>query len=248
MINIYYKKIQKMVKFGLLKSKIETILVDSFPVGSFKYEMKNFKSYVLENKKILKAFHLYNELSDKKNLSESFAKDFVDESINVYKSINLTKKDLEELDQWTSKITCENKYEMIDNLLSNKVVDLMTKVKSKRMVVENLMSKSEEQKEVVKIPISTMINIANKTFSNFIETLDESEKKELMSILTMDDDQIKNEFTTLQESTIDKLNLISESEENVDIKKKINETIDTIKDQKAEKFNYFKLKKLSETI
>ena len=237
-----------MAKFGLLKSKIETILVDSFATGSFKYEMKNFKNYVLENKKILKAFHLYNELIDKKNLSESFAKDFVDESINVFRSINLTKKDIRELESWTAKVTCENKYEMIDDLLSNKVVDLMNKVKSKRKIVECLMSKPEQQKDVVKIPISSMINIANKTFSTFIENLQESEKNELMSILSMDDTSIQKEFSTLQEDTMNKLSLISEKEENQEIKGKIEETIQTIKDQKAEKLNYFKLKKLNETI
>ena len=38
------------MKFGILKSKIETLLSESYSKKTFKQELSNFKKYVLENK------------------------------------------------------------------------------------------------------------------------------------------------------------------------------------------------------
>ncbi len=54
MIDIYKKKIE--MKFGLLKSKIEKNLLESYSKGEFKTEMKYFKKLVLENKNIAVGF------------------------------------------------------------------------------------------------------------------------------------------------------------------------------------------------
>ena len=50
------------MKFGLLKSKIEKCLIESYKKDSFKKNMFIFKELVLENKNIGKLFYLYNEL------------------------------------------------------------------------------------------------------------------------------------------------------------------------------------------
>lgn len=233
-----------MVKFGLLKSKIEKHLAESYQRGSFKFEMKNFKAKVLDNKNISKAFHLYNELSERKDLSESVAKDFVDECTKLYESINLKSSDMKLLDRWVSDVVCENIYKDIDNILSKNVLNVINRVQSKQKIVETLMSKPVKLEPQVKIPVSSMVNIANKTFSDFIGNLNESEKKELMSIITLSDEELEKSFLELKETTIKKLDdmLITESEDS--LKQKITETIDTIKNQKSDKLSYFKLKNL----
>ena len=38
-----------MIKFGILKSKIEKVLLESYSNNTFKGELKNFKKLVLEN-------------------------------------------------------------------------------------------------------------------------------------------------------------------------------------------------------
>jgi len=43
-----------MIKFGILKSKIEKVLLESYSNDTFKDELKNFKKLVLENKNISK--------------------------------------------------------------------------------------------------------------------------------------------------------------------------------------------------
>ena len=76
-----------MVKFGILKTKIETLLLESYSNNTFKNEIKTFNKLVLSNKNISKLFYLYDELSSNKGLSESIAKEFVFESITLYENI-----------------------------------------------------------------------------------------------------------------------------------------------------------------
>jgi RecA/RadA recombinase len=80
------------------------------------------------------------------------------------------------------------------------------------------------------------------------DTLNENDKKELMNIINLSDDELNNSFKTLQENTIEKLETILTTEEDTEVKNKINETIKTIKEEKSDKLSYFKLKKLNESI
>jgi hypothetical protein len=52
-----------MKNFGLLKTKIENVLLESYSNDTFKNELKTFKKLVIENKNISKLFYLYDELS-----------------------------------------------------------------------------------------------------------------------------------------------------------------------------------------
>ena len=49
-----------MVKLGLIKSKIEKKLLESYSNKSFKYELNNFKNYVLSNKKLSELYYHYD--------------------------------------------------------------------------------------------------------------------------------------------------------------------------------------------
>ena len=238
-----------MTSFGLIKTKIEKKLSESYQNGTFKTEFSRFKKLVLENKKISKVLFLYNELIDKKNLSESNAKEFVMECINSHKSINLKQSDLKLLENWLKNITCENKYSDIDTIFSNDVLKLAEKVESKNRIVEGLkQSPSETPKSQINLPIKSMVQIANKTFAKHIESLTEGEKKELMGVLTISEDELKDSFIKLKEDTIQKLNLLKQNESDSEIKSKVDETISKIQNESVDRLNYFKLKKLNETI
>ena len=47
------------MKFGIIKSKIENVLLESYKNNTFKDEVKNFKKLVLENKNVSKLYYLY---------------------------------------------------------------------------------------------------------------------------------------------------------------------------------------------
>jgi hypothetical protein len=238
-----------MTSFGLIKTKIEKKLSDSYQNETFKTEFSRFKKLVLENKKISKVLFLYNELIDNKNLSESNAKEFVTECINSYKSINLKQSDLNLLENWLKNTTCKNKYSDIDTIFSNDVLKLVEKVESKNRIVEGLrQSQPKTSKSQINLPIKSMVQIANKTFAKHIESLTEGEKKELMGVLTISDDELKDSFNKLKEDTIQKLNLLNQKESDSEIKSKVDETISKIQNENVDRLNYFKLKKLNETI
>lgn len=238
-----------MVKFGLLKSKIEKLMLESYSNNTFKDEMKNFKKYILENKNISKLFYLYDELNSNKGLNESIVDDYIHECITIYENtINKVKPStLKELSVWVSKIKSDNSYSSIDNLFSNDVLTIESRLSSKKIIKESLKKKPADKKEVVNLPLSTMVNVANKTITNFIESLNESEKKELVDFLKTDDKELEGNFEQLKESVTKKLETIRENAD-TETKSRINETLEKVVEEKYDKFTYFKLKNLNENL
>jgi hypothetical protein len=238
-----------MVKFGLLKSKIEKLMLESYSNGTFKTEMKNFKKNVLENKNISKLFYLYDELNSNKGLNESIVDDYIYECITIYENtINKIKNStLVDLSNWVVNVKSDNNYSTIDNLFSNDVLTIESRLSSKKLIKESLKKKPVDKKEVVNLPLSTMVNVANKTISNFIESLNESEKKELVDFLKTDDKELEGNFEQLKESVSKKLETIKENAD-TETKIRINETLEKVVSEKYDKFTYFKLKNLNENL
>ena len=242
-----------MKSFGQLKSSVETLLTESFIKKSLNKELKNFKKLVLENKNITKLFFLYNELNSKKGLKKNVVDDYINECIKIYENtINkISPKELTKIQLWveSNKINSENKFSQIDNLLSSNILTLESKIESRNVIKENLQKTEVKQsKEIINLPISTMVQMANKTIENHIKELNESEKKELIQLLSQDDKTLNEEFNKLQESVISKLNTLKESTEDNSIKTKIEETLSKVSQEKYDKLNFFKLKNLSENL
>ena len=239
-----------MKKFGLLKSKIEKLMLESYAKGTFKNEIKNFKTLVLEDKNISRLFYLYDELNSKKGLNESVVDDYIHECITIYENtINKIKEStLLNINKWVNKIDSENDYLNIDNLFTSDVLNIESRIVSKKLIRESLKKKPQVAKESVNLPISTMVNVANKTISNYIENLNESEKKELFDFLKKDDNELKNNFEYLKEEVKNKLIEIKSSSNDDDTKDRINETIEKVSSEKYDKFSYFKLKNLKENL
>jgi len=238
------------MNFGKLKSKIENVLLESYKKGTFKTELKNFKKYVLENKNVSKLYYLYDELSSNKGMSSDIVNDFINECITIYENTSnkITNKDLTELTKWVENDTSENIYESIDNLFSNNVLKIDNKIKSRKLISENLQKEKKVISESHNVPLSSVISIANKTVSNYISSLNENDKKELISLLNRNDCDLKDEYTQLKESSIHKLNQVISEEKDVEVMKKINETIQRVSNEKFDKLNYYRLKKLNENL
>lgn len=238
------------MKFGLLKTKIETILTESYKKNSFKNEIKIFKKLVLENKKISKLFQIYNELNKNKGLDESTANDYINECIKIYEnSINtVTDKDIAPIENWVKGMSVKNEYETIDNLFSNDITLLETKIQSRKLIKESIKKKPiEKNKELVKLPISTMVNVANKTISSFVEKLDESQKAELKNILTTPEDELKSNFNVIQKEVLNKLSSLKEGVDS-ETKSRIDETIQKVSSEECNVLTYVKLKNLKENL
>lgn len=238
------------MKFGLLKSQIEKVLIESYKKNSFKKDMFIFNELVLNNKNISKLFYLYDELSSNKGLNESIVNEFINESTTIYE--NLTNKikpsELNELKMWVGHIKCENEYKLVDDLFSNNVLDLETKIKSKNQIIENLKMGPNKPLEVVNIPIEDMVKIANKTVSDYIESLNESEQKELKTLLSSKEDILRENYILLKGKVLGKLEKLQENGQDEEVTTKINETIEKVQAESFDKLNYFKLQKLNENL
>jgi len=238
------------MKFGIIKSKIEKILIESYTKNTFKTEIKKFNTYVLENKNVSKLFYLYDELSSNKGLSDDVAKEFVNESVKIYENTlnKIRKSELENLTSWVNNVKVENQYENIDNIFNVNILNLESTIKSRNLVVESLKKQINNEKEVLNIPIKSMVNIANKTINDFIEQLDESEKKELTSLLKESDESLSLQYDLIKESVLEKLEELKTTETDESVIGKIHETIEKVNTEEYNKINYVKLKSLRENL
>lgn len=236
------------MKFGELKSKIETYLVESYKKNKLKDSLFVFEQLVLKNKNVSKIFFLYDELSENKGLNESVANEFIHESITAYENLynKVQPKNIKELKSWVGHIQCENKYKEIDNLFSSNILTLESKIKSKNVLIESLKKQKLEQKESIKVPLNTMVKIANKTVENFISSLNESEKKELNSILNLPKEKIQENYNKEKELVLEKLSGKKENEDDSETIKTIDQVIEKIQLESFSEINYFKLRNLNE--
>jgi hypothetical protein len=238
------------MKVGILKSKVESLLNESYNKNTFKSELRNFDKLVLKNKNISKLFYLYDELSSKKGLTESIVDDYIHESITIYENVinKLKDSDLNNLRNWVGNVKTENLYENIDNLFSTGITTLESKLKSKKVIKETLTSKEVVKEDIIDIPISSMMKIANKTITSYIDSLNESDKKELFNLLSEDDETLNKTFEPLKESVLSKLTTLRRENTDYETGKRINESISKIESEKFNKLTYFKLKHLNENL
>jgi hypothetical protein len=230
--------------FGEIKSYIETKLIESYKnEKEFKKNLSEFKQNVLMNKKISKVYSLYDQLSTPQGLTESEAKDYLQEGLDfldkILPQIKLPKSNNEDI---------QNHYKDLDTLVYTNNIDLFERISARKNIIKNLTTSKKQLTEHVSIPIKSMVSIANQTIKNFVETMNESDKKEFLNIISEDQTKLENNFIKLKEDSIFKLKSIIESEQDNDLKNKLTETISKIETEDFNQINYLKLKNLYNSI
>jgi hypothetical protein len=233
------------MKFGEILSKIENKLVGSYVNESFKSEMNNFKKFVLENKEISSVFHLYTQLSSNQGLDKDVADLYITESLRQIEK-NLSKSDLSKVTKWVKDVVCENQYQDIDNMVYSHPNTILESVSSRKNIMKNLIEKKQVQ-ESINLPIESIFKIAGKQVEKYIETLDESSKKDLSKVLMTEDSELSKEYTDLKTKTIDALSNITSVEDEL-TKNKLTETIQQIESEEYSKINYVRLYSLYNNI
>ena len=230
--------------FGTIKSIIENNLLESYKdEKEFKKSLREFKHNVLSDKSMSKAYTLYDQLSSAQGLSEETAKEYLEEGVNLLQKILPNIR----LPKSSSK-NVNNKYFDIDVLVYTNKLDLLERVQAKKNIVSLLTSANNTVKESINIPVKSMVNIANQTLRNYIDTLDENSKKEFLQLISEDTKSLETKFETIRESAIKKLQTILEKEEEFELKTKLSETIDKLKIEKFDQLNFIRLKNLEESI
>lgn len=235
------------MEFGLIKSKIEKRLSNSYLNEDIKKDLFIFNELVIKNKDVSKLYSLYSDLAENRGYDDSFANEFVNESIKTIKKINPSKKAISEINMWLSTTKASNQYSDIDNLVSESNIDIEKKLKSKNNILECIKSKDDE-KNLKNVSIESIVEIANKTVSSHINEMDEKTKRDIKEVLYESEDKLKVKFDLIKESIFDKLMVIKESEEDKEVLNKIDKTIEKVSTEKFDKINYIKLKELYKSL
>lgn len=229
--------------FGQIKSIIEKNLIESYSNElDFKKSLKQFKHNILSNKNISKIYDLYDQLSSPQNLSESDAQEFINEGINLIQKL----LDNVKLPKTISEI--ENKYSDIDTLVYLTKTNIKERLSAKKSIEKIIRSEKTITEKSISLPIKSMVSIANQTLNNYIQTLDEVSRKQFFQLISEDSKDLESKFETIRENTINKLNVILENEKESELKLKLSETIEKIKNEKFDQLNFLKLKNLEESI
>lgn len=238
------------MKFGELKSKIEKCLTESYSKNSVKKDLFVFKELVLKNKNVSKLFYLYDELSQKKGLSEDVANEYLNQVTTIYENTlnKISPKTFSELNSWVGHVKSNNEYSDIDNLFSTGLLTLESKIKSKKVICENLQkTEVKKENEVINVPLKTMTNVANKTIKSYISNLSESEQKEVLGILNTPKEKLFEKYSETKKIILEKLENQKNSSDQ-ETKQTIDQVVKKITTEEFNELNYFKLKSLSENI
>ena len=223
--------------FGVIKSLIEDNLIESYKnEREFKKTLREFKENILNNQKLSKIYSIYEQIYTPQSLSEKDANEFINEGIflirNLLKNVKLPTSINE---------TKNNSYDELDTLVYSNVYELNKRVEARKKLVSILTSNTTQVKESINLPVQTMVKIANQTLENYIQNMDEDSKKVFFDIVKKDNEVLKNDFVSLKESTLNKLNSILESQSTDEIKNKIDETIKSVQTDEFSQVNYLRL-------
>ena len=229
------------MRFGVIKTLVENKLVKSFVDKQLDKDMKFFKNELLENKSFKRLYFIYDTLKENKSLDKETAEYLVDDLSKEVKEIKLNESFLKKIEKWTKGVVKQNNYTTIDDLIYGDDLKPEKKSIAKKNIVESLIKKPNVKESKKVVPISTMLKIANNNIEKTLSELNESEREEVIS--TLKKKPTKEEFETIKESTIQKLEkLISESDE--EIKQTLLETKNKIQSTKFDKKEFIKLEQL----
>lgn len=232
------------MKFGEIKTIIESNFINSVKDKKvFKENIHNFKKHFLNNANLSKLYLIYGDLSKPRGLNEQEANAYLNEGINWAKTIVKETK----IPTIKNKID-KNNYDLIDALVyeTSKTIDESLEIKNQVLLI--LQSKPKDTSKNVNIPISSMLKVSNEKIKEYLNTIDESSKKEILDLLNESKETLKSEFSTLKEDTINKLNKIKKSETDLNLQKKLEATIDKVTNENFDVLNYYMLKTLNQSL
>jgi len=232
------------MKFGKVKTIIENNLSESVKDKKiFKENIKNFKKHILSDKSLSKLYVLYGDLTKPRGLSESAAKTYLDEGIDWGKKL-ISKSKIPVI---LNKVD-ENQYENIDKLIYETANNLDELVVIRGSVLKVLMQPIAVNENKVNIPVSSMVKVVNNKVNEYINSLNEETKKEILSLLKEDRTKLNTDFLSLKEDTEKKLFELTLTETNIEVKEKLLKAIEKVKSDKFDILNYYELKSLNKSL
>jgi hypothetical protein len=240
-----------MNTFGTIKTKIENTAIELAKKPEFKRFIFEFKHLVLENKDLSELYYIYDDLSSNKGLPNDIANDYINESIE-YSQILLESQGnrLKDINVWINSWNknTSNNYSDIDTAIYKTGIKNLENILESKKNIKNIITKEESRKEItesINIPISSMVKIANENLKKELGHLNENDKKELDEILSLNGEELKENFDNLKKLVLDNLKVSINESSDKELEGTINKTINKVMESKCNHYDYYKLKKLS---
>ena len=233
------------MRFGVIKTIIENRFIKFFGKNNQKKDFKLFESILLKDNSFKRLFFIYDTLNENKSLDKSSAEYLIEDLSKEANSLTLSENSKKVIEKWKKSVLIENRYSTIDDLIFGDILKPEKKSIAKKQIVESLTKEKIVETKKPNIPLKSFVKLANKNASNLIESLPESDKKQVMEVLQ--NSNSKELFEQLKTETLNKINSISESSE-PEIKLTLNETKSKIENTKYSKKEYLKLHELNKNL
>jgi hypothetical protein len=240
-----------MKKFGVIKTKLLSKLTESY-ANENKSEIKNILKEIKENKDFKEMYLFYEEIESKHISDKETAKLYVEglSTMLVHSKENLDMF-CESLDKKLGnvEVTTNELYESLDTLTEkDRLNNIEKKVIAKKKLVDHLTTKREisESKDSTLVPNETLLNavLANNFNVLYTNTLSESQKEELKSILSIPYEELVSKTTELKESVLTKVDSLLVESNDVELKSKLDNVKKEVSDMLPSKYNYYRLTEL----
>lgn len=239
-----------MEKFGVLKSKILKKLTESYANGN-KDEMKDLLLFLKENKDFKELYLFYEEI-EKLELSYPDSAQLYLETVEplLMEKSQLVKNAYDKISKYVDNVESEKNelYECLDILSEqSNLNNIEKKIVAKKKLIEHLMEEkpnSTPNNSFTKnesLLYSVLVDNFNDSFS---QNINEEDKKELMDILSMTNEDVTNKTKELKESIFKKIDLLSSTSTDAELKEKLSKVKYEVIAKNTSKYNYYKLKEL----
>jgi hypothetical protein len=244
-----------MKNFGTLKSKILVKLTEAYENKNMSEVKDILKS--IKNKKFGELYLFYEDVESKYYFDDkSTATLFVEEiasGLNKFNPMGEISKFCDKIDTKIGDVKVEKNivYESLDALLlDNSLNNIAQKIIAKKNLVEHLTTKKEIKEEDTDplVENETLLNavLVNNFNVVYDTTLTEEQKVELKNILSLTDDNLKENFTVLKEEISSKVSEMLTESLDPELKQKLDNTKNQVSQMKPTKYNLYKLQQLKE--
>ena len=110
------------------------------------------------------------------------------------------------------------------------------------------MTQPKNVQQTINLPVSSVLKIANQNIREHIESMDEETRNDFLEIINEDENSLKENFEKNKLLVTEKLNTLIESSDDSEILGKLKETLDKVETDEFNKINFYRLKKLSESL
>lgn len=240
-----------MNNFGKLKEKILKKLTESYSKNN-KPEVKKILKLLKENKEF-RSLYLFYDGIENLTISDSTSAELYVESVSkiLNEKMALVKPICKQINEMVSDVEVLDNvlYESLD-VISEKpnLHNINKQIEAKRSIIDHLTKKKKEsvnESSIYSKNESLLIAVLSNNFNTLYDhTLNESEKVELKSILSMSNEDLSDKTNELRESIVSSVNLLLKESIDVDVTNKLKTVVDEVSKMDVNKYNYYKMLQL----